>query len=150
MGLIPSIQSVGLMTDLHMVPHRLGTERLKRAYAWRDIIDRSGYVINGSDCPIESPNPFLGIYAAVTRKDLKGQPPGGFGPEQALSRLEALASYTVWSAKAAFAQDSLGSLSIGKLCDFAVLDRDILTCPERAIAGTRVMATCIGGEMFRY
>ncbi|MDR1677246.1 MAG: amidohydrolase, partial [Deltaproteobacteria bacterium] len=115
MGLIPSIQSVGLMTDLHMAPSRLGHERLKRAYAWKDIIDRGGYVINGSDCPIESPNPFLGIYAAVTRKDLKGVPTGGFGPEQALTRMQALMSYTVWSAKAAFVSDSLGSLSLGKL-----------------------------------
>ncbi|MDR2386633.1 MAG: amidohydrolase [Deltaproteobacteria bacterium] len=147
MGLIPSIQSVGLMTDLHMAPVRLGPERLRRAYAWRDIIDRGGYVINGSDCPIESPNPFLGIYAAVTRKDLKGFPPGGFGREQALSRLEALYSYTIWPAKAAFVSDKLGSLSPGKLCDFAVLDRDILTCPERAIAGTRVMSTVVNGEI---
>jgi predicted amidohydrolase YtcJ len=147
MGLIPSIQSVGLMSDLHMAEDRLGTERLRRAYAWRDVIDRGGYVINGSDCPIESPNPFLGIYAAVTRKDLKGYPPGGFGPSQALSRLEALASYTVWPARAAFCLDKLGTLSPGKLCDFAVLDRDILTCPERAIAGTRVMTTVVDGEI---
>ncbi|MDR2368711.1 MAG: amidohydrolase [Deltaproteobacteria bacterium] len=146
MGLIPSIQSVGLMTDLHMATARLGPDRLRRAYAWRDIVDRGGYVINGSDCPVESANPFLGIYAAVTRKDLKGRPQGGFGPEQGLSRMEALSSYTVWPARASFVSDKLGSLSPGKLCDFAVLDRDILTCPERAIAGTRVMATIIDGE----
>jgi predicted amidohydrolase YtcJ len=149
MGLIPSVQSVGLMTDLHMAPARLGQGRLRRAYAWRDVIDRGGYVINGSDCPIESPNPFLGMYAAVTRKDLKGNPPGGFGPEQALGRLEALSSYTVWAARAAFAEDGLGSISPGKHCDFAVLDRDILTCPERGIAGTRVLATVVGGEMIQ-
>jgi predicted amidohydrolase YtcJ len=148
MGLIPSIQSVGLMTDLHMAEARLGPDRLKRAYAWRDIIDRGGYVINGSDCPIESPNPFLGIYAAVTRKDLKGIPPGGFGHEQALSRIAALLSYTLWAAKAAFVSDKIGSLTVGKLCDFAVLDRDILTCPERAIAATRVLATVVDGELF--
>jgi predicted amidohydrolase YtcJ len=147
MGLVPSIQSVGLMTDLHMAESRLGPDRLKRAYAWRDVVDRGGYVINGSDCPIESPNPFLGLYAAVTRKDLKGHPPEGFGPEQRLSRLEALSSYTVWAARAAFASDKIGSLAVGKLCDFAVLDRDILTCPERAIAGTRVLASVIGGEI---
>jgi predicted amidohydrolase YtcJ len=147
MGLIPSIQSVGLMTDLHMAPGRLGPERLSRAYAWRDVIDRGGIVINGSDSPIESINPFMGIYAAVVRKDLKGNPKEGFRPEQALSRLEALSSYTVWSAKAAFAEDDLGSLSVGKLADFAILDRDILTCPERAIAGTRVLSAFVGGEM---
>jgi predicted amidohydrolase YtcJ len=149
MGLIPSIQSVGLMTDLHMAQIRLGPERVKRAYAWRDIIDRGGYIINGSDSPIESVNPFMGIYAAVTRKDLKGFPKDGFYPEHALSRLEAISSYTIWSAKAAFQDNNLGSLSVGKLADFAVLDRDILTCPERAIATTKVLATVVGGETWR-
>jgi predicted amidohydrolase YtcJ len=147
MGLIPSIQSVGLMTDLHMATDRLGAERIQRSYAWRDIIDRGGYVINGSDCPVESPNPFLGLYAAVTRQDLQGRPKGGFVSEHALSRLEALASYTTWPARAAFEEKRLGTLSVGKFCDFAVLDRDILTCPERAIAATRVIATIIGGEV---
>jgi predicted amidohydrolase YtcJ len=149
MGLIPSIQSVGLMTDLHMAKDRLGSERLGRAYVWRDVIDRGGHVINGSDSPVESINPFMGIYAAVARKDLKGFPKEGFGPEHALSRLEALSSYTVWSARAAFAEGSLGSLAVGKMADFAILDRDILTCPERAIAGTRVIGTVVGGEMVK-
>jgi predicted amidohydrolase YtcJ len=149
MGLIPSIQSVGLMTDLHMAQIRLGPERIKRAYAWRDIIDRGGYIINGSDSPIESVNPFMGIYAAVTRKDLKGFPKDGFHPEHALSRLEAISSYTLWSARAAFEEHNLGTLSVGKLADFAVLDRDILTCPERAIATTKVLATVVGGETCR-
>ena len=150
MGLIPSIQSVGLMTDLHMAPARLGPDRLRRAYAWRDIVDRGGIVINGSDSPVESVNPFMGIYAAVARKDLKGRPKDGFGPEHALSRFEALSSYTVWAARAAFIESSLGSLSVGKYADFAILDRDILTCPERAIAGTRVLATVVDGEMIKF
>jgi predicted amidohydrolase YtcJ len=132
-----------------MAASRLGSERLGRAYAWRDVIDRGGIVINGSDSPVESVNPFMGLYAAVSRKDLKGQPKDGFGPEHALSRLEALQSYTVWSARAAFAEDSLGSLSVGKFADFAILDRDILTCPERAIAGTRVIGTFVGGELVK-
>jgi predicted amidohydrolase YtcJ len=149
MGLIPSIQSVGLMTDLHMVKGRLGPERLGRAYAWRDVIDRGGYIINGSDSPVESVNPFMGMYAAVTRKDLKGQPKEGFAPEHALSRMEALLSYTVWPARAAFSEDVLGSLTVGKYADFAILDRDILTCPERAIASTRVMGTAVGGEIVK-
>ena len=149
MGLIPSIQSVGLMTDLHMAKDRLGPERLARAYAWRDVIDRGGIVINGSDSPVESINPFMGIYAAVTRKDLKGQPREGFGSEHALSRLEALSSYTVWAARASFVENVLGSLSVGKYADFAILDRDILTCPERAIAGTRVLGTAVGGEIVK-
>jgi predicted amidohydrolase YtcJ len=150
MGLIPSIQSVGLMTDLHMARERLGPDRLSRAYAWRDVIDRGGIIINGSDSPVESINPFMGMYAAVARKDLKGQPKDGFGHEHALSRLEALSSYTVWAARAAFVEDVLGSLSVGKHADFAIIDRDILTCPERAIAGTRVVGTVVGGELIRF
>jgi predicted amidohydrolase YtcJ len=146
MGLVVSIQSVGLMTDISMAVERLGQERIKRAYAWREVIDRGGLLINGSDCPVESANPFLGIYAAVSRKDLKGQPKGGFFPAQALTRLEALSSYTVWAAMAAFQEKNLGSLEEGKFCDFTVIDRDLLTCPERAIASTRVLATVVGGE----
>ena len=150
MGLIPSIQSVGLMTDMRMAPARLGPERLAQAYAWWDVIDRGGIIINGSDSPVESINPFMGIYAAVSRRDLKGNPKEGFGPEQALSRLEALSSYTVWAARAAFCEDTLGSLSVGKHADFAIIDRDILTCPERAIAGTRVLGTAVAGEMIKF
>jgi predicted amidohydrolase YtcJ len=150
MGLIPSIQSVGLMTDLHMAAGRLGPERLRRAYAWRDVIDRGGIVINGSDSPVESVNPFMGLYAAVTRRDLKGRPKDGFMPEHCLSRMEALLSYTVWAARACFQEDRLGSLSVGKHADFAVLDRDLLTCAERAIAGTRVIGTAVAGDLIRF
>jgi predicted amidohydrolase YtcJ len=149
MGLIPSIQSVGIMTDLRMLEDRLGPERSLRSYAWREIIDWGGYVINGSDCPVESPNPFLGIYAAITRQNLNWRPNGGFTVQNCLSRLEAIASYTIWPAMAAFEEKRLGTITVGKFCDFAVLDRDILTCPERAIAATRVVVTVIGGELLR-
>jgi predicted amidohydrolase YtcJ len=146
MGLIPSIQSVGLMTDLLMAEDRLGPERLKRAYAWRDIVDRGGYLINGSDCPVESPNPFWGIYAAVTRQNFLGQPAAGFGPEHRLTRYEALASYTVWAAKAAFQEGRLGALVPGAYADFVALDRDIFDCPAEEIPKTQVVQTVVGGE----
>jgi predicted amidohydrolase YtcJ len=146
MGLIPSIQSVGLMTDWLMAADRLGPARIKKAYAWRDIIDRGGYVINGSDCPVETPNPFVGLYAAITRQDLKGEPEGGFEPEHRLTRWEALASYTLWAARAAFQEGRLGSLRSGALADFVVLDRDTLSCPVETIPGTRVLMTVVGGE----
>jgi predicted amidohydrolase YtcJ len=146
MGLIPSIQSVGLMTDIAMAESRLGSKRLKRAYAWRDILDRGGYIINGSDCPVESPNPFEGIYAAVTRRDLQGWPIEGFLPEQRLTRWEALASYTVWGAKAAFKSGRLGQLIPGALADFVVIDRDIMDCSVREIAKIKALKTIVAGE----
>jgi predicted amidohydrolase YtcJ len=146
MGLIPSIQSVGLMTDLHMACDRLGLKRLKNAYAWRDILDHGGYLINGSDCPVESANPFHGIYAAVSRQDLAGNPPGGFYPEHCLSREEALATYTVFGGRAAFQENNIGAIKPGLLADLAVIDRDILTCPVREIADILVTRTVIGGE----
>jgi predicted amidohydrolase YtcJ len=146
MGLIPSIQSVGLMTDLTMAADRLGPGRLKRAYAWRGVLDRGGYLVNGSDCPVEPVNPFLGIYAAVTRQNLAGQPPGGFLPAHRLTRFEALASYTVWGARAAFQEGRLGVLAPGAMADFAVLDRDLMACPDEEIPKIKVLLTVVGGK----
>jgi predicted amidohydrolase YtcJ len=146
MGLIPSIQSVGLMTDLAMAADRLGPGRLGRAYAWRDFLGQGGYLVNGSDCPVEPVNPFLGIYAAVTRQNLAGQPPGGFLPAHRLTRWEALASYTAWGARAAFQEGKLGVLAPGALADFAVLDRDPMGCPDEDIPKIKVLMTVVGGE----
>jgi predicted amidohydrolase YtcJ len=146
LGLIPSIQSVGLMTDLHMVSYRLGEKRLPNTYSWRKIIEGGSYLINGSDAPIETPNPFHGIYAAVSRRDLKGFPEGGYRPEDALSLYEALLSYTKWPAEAAFQENDLGTLVPGKLCDFVVLDRDIFSIGLREIADIKPLLTVVGGE----
>lgn len=147
LGIVPSIQTVGLMGDLHMAEDRLGPERIGRSYAWRDILDRGGIVVNGADGPVESVNPFEGMYAAVSRRDLGGFPPGGWRPGQALSRLEALKSYTLWSAWSEFNEERKGSLRAGKLADFAVLDRDPLTCPEDEIKDIQVLLTVSGGEI---
>jgi predicted amidohydrolase YtcJ len=146
MGLIPSIQSVGLMTDLLMAESRLGEERLKRAYAFRDFLDRGGYLINGSDCPVESANPFFGFYAAVSRRDLSGFPAEGFTPRHRLTRYEALASYTVWGAKAAFKEGRIGVLAPGALADFAVLSQDPIACPIESVPKINVLMTVVGGE----
>jgi predicted amidohydrolase YtcJ len=146
LGLIPSVQSAGLMTDLLMAEDRLGPVRLQRAYAWREFIDRGGYIINGSDCPVETANPFHGIYAAVTRQKLDGQPPEGFLPAHRLSRWEALAGYTSWGALAAFQEKNIGTLKAGAFCDLAVLDRDVMTCSEPDLSRIKVLKTVIGGE----
>jgi len=147
LGVLPSIQSVGLMSDLDMAEDRLGPERVKRAYAWREILDRGGRLVNGSDGPVDSVNPFHGLHAAVTRQNLAGRPVGGWLPEHKLSRLEALQSYTTWSAWSEFNENRKGSLSPGRLADLAVLDRDFLNCPEDEIKDIRVLMTIAGGEV---
>jgi predicted amidohydrolase YtcJ len=92
LGLVPSIQAAGLMNDLAMAGERLAPAALARAYAWREILDAGGVITGGSDAPIESINPFWGMYAAVTRQTLSGHPAGGFRPEHRFTRLEALKS----------------------------------------------------------
>lgn len=146
LSLIPSLQTVGLMNDLNMAEERLGPEIIKRAYAWRDILDDGGVIVNGSDCPVESVNPFQGMYAAVSRRSLTGFPAGGWRPEHKLTRLEALSSYTTWAAYSEFNEHRKGSLAPGKLADLAVLDRDPLTCPEDSIKDIQVLLTILGGE----
>jgi predicted amidohydrolase YtcJ len=147
LGVIPSIQAAGLMADLDLAEERLGPAALARSYRWREILDRGGILAGGSDAPIESANPFVGIYAAVTRQNLEGRPPGGWRPADRLTRLEALKSYTTWAARAIFAENRQGSLAPGRLADFIVLDRDPLTCPEAELKAVEVLKTVIGGEV---
>lgn len=147
LGVIPSIQTVGLMNDLHMVEERLGPELIERSYIWREILDRGSILVNGSDGPVESVNPFEGMYAAVSRRDLAGWPKGGWRPQDKLSRLEALSSYTDWAAYSEFNEKRKGRLAPGYLADFAVLDRDCLSCPEDEIKEIKVEMTVLGGEI---
>ncbi|MDR2200129.1 MAG: amidohydrolase [Deltaproteobacteria bacterium] len=145
-GIVPSIQSAGIMYDMKMAPARLGPGRVRDCYAWRRILD-GGYLVNGSDAPIESPNPFHGIYAAVTRRDLSGYPDEGFQPYDALSLEEAFSSYTVWSARAAFQENNLGSLKAGKFSDFVLLDRDPWEISAADLKDVRALMTVVGGEI---
>jgi len=146
LGLVPSIQAAGLMNDLAMAGERLGPALLPRAYAWREILEAGGVMTGGSDAPIESVNPFLGLYAAVTRQTLSGRPAGGWGPEHRFTRLEALKSYTSWAAWAMFAEKRQGSLAPGKLADFTVLSGDPLACPAEELKDLQALLTVIGGE----
>ena len=146
LDVIPSMQPTHCTSDMRWVDARIGPERAKGAYAWA-ALRRTGVPLpGGSDFPIESQNPFLGIYAAITRQNLDGEPVGGWHPEQRMSRREALLSFTRDAAYAAFEEHLNGSLEPGKLADFIVLDRDIMTCAPREIADTRVLRTVIGGE----
>jgi hypothetical protein len=126
---------------------RLGPERLEYAYAWRTLLDTGVRIPGGSDAPVESVRPLLGIYAAVTRQDKDGWPEGGWYPEQLLSREEALRMYTLDAAYGAFEEDLKGSLEAGKLADIVVLSRDIMTIPAPEILETEILMTLLGGKV---
>lgn len=146
LGVIPSMQPTHCTSDMRWVADRVGEKRAQGAYAWRSLIETGVPIAGGSDFPVESHNPFLGFYAAVTRQNLDAQPEGGWHPDQRMTRAEALKSFTLWAAYAAFEEDRKGSLEPGKLADLIVIDRDIMTCPPLDIPQTQVLRTVIGGE----
>ena len=145
LGVIPTHQTVFLRTDKMVADARLG-DRVKGAYAWHTLIQDGNVVPNGTDSPVESYNPFLSMYCAVTRMDEHGEPDGGWHPEEAMTREEALRSYTNWGAYAGFEEKLKGSIEVGKLADFIVIDRDIMTCPATEIKDIQVLETVLGGE----
>jgi predicted amidohydrolase YtcJ len=145
LGVIPSMQAIHCTSDAPWVYQRLGAERAESgAYLWRDLIDSGAVVNNGTDTPVEDVDPIPGFYASVTRMMADGQP---FFPEQAMTREEALASYTINGAYSAFEEDVKGSLTPGKYADIVVLSRDIMTVPPEEILGTEVLYTIVGGEV---
>lgn len=146
-SVIPSVQATHATSDMRWAGDRLGAERVRGAYAYRDLMMQNGWLANGTDFPIEQISPLLTFYAAVARRDVNGWPENGFQPENALSREDALRSVTSWAARACFL-DGAGSLEPGKDADFVVLDRDIMTIPADQIPGTRVVATYLRGERF--
>ncbi|MHB0947905.1 MAG: amidohydrolase [Gemmatimonadaceae bacterium] len=145
LGVIPSMQAVHQTSDMYWAGNRLGVGRLLGAYAWRSLLATGVPVPNGSDFPVEQVNPLLSFHAAVTRQDASNWPAGGWHAEQRMTREEALKSMTIWPAYAAFQEQRMGSLTPGKLADFVVLDRDIMTVGDADILGTHVLATYIGG-----
>ncbi|HET9010554.1 MAG TPA: amidohydrolase, partial [Gemmatimonadaceae bacterium] len=136
LGVIPSMQAVHQTSDMYWAGSRLGPGRLLGAYAWRSLLNTGVVVPNGSDFPVEAVNPLLSFHSAVSRQDAENWPVGGWMPEQRMTRDEALKAMTIWPAYAGFQEATMGSLSPGKLADFVVLDRDIMTVPERDILGT--------------
>ena len=146
-GIIASMQPTHETSDWRMADARMGHERLRGAYAWRTMLEQHVPLAFGSDYPVESPNPFPGLAAAISREDAEGQPPGGWFPEQRLTLEEAFAAFTTGGAYAAFAEEDLGSLAPGRRADFIFIDRDIFADPDPArISQTRVLETWIGGE----
>ena len=146
LGVIPSMQPTHCTSDSDWAGERLGPERSALAYAWRSLIDSGVVIAGGSDFPVESPNPMLGIAAAVTREQ-PGSGRGAWHPEQRMTRTEAIHSFTSWAAYAGFDEEVSGTIEPGKYADMVVLDRDIMTCPQDEIAGTRVLMTVSGGEI---
>jgi hypothetical protein len=146
LGVIPSMQAVHAVSDKNMAEKRVGPERIKGTYAWRKFLNTGVVIANGTDAPVEKVNPFHGLSAAVTRQDRNGQPPGGWYPEEKMTREEALKSYTIWAAYAAFEEHLKGSIEAGKLADFVVIDRDYMNCGESEIKDLRVLETVIGGK----
>lgn len=148
LGVIPVMQPIHHTSDMEFLPFRLGEERCRTmASPWRDLIDSGSIIPGGSDFAIYSHNPLTGIYAAITRKLEDGTPEEGYYPEQSMTREEAVKSYTIWPAYAAFWEDVVGSIETGKLADLVVFDRDILTIPEMEILETEVLYTIVGGKI---
>jgi len=147
LGVIPSVQPPHTVSDMNWTEDRVGPERVKGAYAFRAFISAGCILPCGSDVPVESPDPINGIYRAVTRQDENGLPDGGWYPEQRMTVEEALKGYTIWAAYAAFQEDIVGSIEVGKLADFTIIDKDILTIPAKEILTTKPVYTIIGGKI---
>ena len=137
LSVIPSIQTTHCTSDMDWADERLG-ERIKNAYAYQRLLQQNGWVVNGTDFPIEDISPIYTFYAAVARKHLDGTPAEGFQMENALSREQALRSITIWVAKGCFLENRKGSIEVGKDADFVILDRDIMNVPESEIPQTKV------------
>jgi predicted amidohydrolase YtcJ len=145
-SIIPSVQPTHATSDMYWAGDRLGKEREKGAYAYKQLLQQNGWLPLGTDFPVEDISPFKTFYAAVFRKDAKGYPENGYQTENALSAEEALRGMTIWAAKANFEEKEKGSLEKGKLADFIILDRDILKAKPLDVLKTPVLATYIGGE----
>jgi hypothetical protein len=145
-GTIASMQPVHETSDWRMAKARLGEARLKGAYAWKTMLDNKVPLAFGSDVPVESPNPFPGIAAAMSRQDARGEPAGGWMPEQKVSFEAALDGFTRQAAFAGFAEKKFGSLVPGQRADFLLIDRNIETASPPDIRGTQVLETWINGK----
>lgn len=146
LGVGAAIQPLFATSDRLMAIKRLGRKRAGAGYAWRTLMDLGIFMSAGSDCPVETLNPFAGIHAAVTRQGPDGQPEGGWNPDQRLTVREAVDLYTAGGARASFEERRKGALAPGKLADLTVLDRDIFSVEHGAIPGTKPLLTMMGGR----
>ena len=147
LGLIASMQPSHAIGDLKFAPDRLGPNRLYGAYAWQSLLETGAIVLGGTDAPVEIGTPQIEFYAAVARKDLEGFSTEEWYAEEALSREQALALFTTAPAYGAFMEDELGTIEVGKLADFTVFDRDLMTIPEAEILQAQTVMTVVHGEI---
>lgn len=145
--ILPSVQPTHATSDMEWADERLGEKRVANAYTYKELLDWSGRIALGTDFPVERVNPIHTYYAAVVRKDLNGNPAGGYQMDNALSRSEALKGMTKWAAYANFEEDVKGSIEVGKVADFVLLTNDIMVLNDSEILATEVLATFLGGEM---
>jgi predicted amidohydrolase YtcJ len=169
LGVIPSMQPTHCTSDMSWAEMRLGPERIKYAYAWQSLLADGNIIVGGSDFPVESPDPRLGIYAGITRRDLFGIPrdfnevkeyfettsdvstdssdfDGGFFPQERMTKEEAMKAFTVWPAYGAFEENDKGTTSIGKYADFTILKKDIRKILPIEIPGDGILGTIVGGR----
>ena len=148
MGVIPAMQAVHMSSDRPWAINRLGHARIVNgAYVWQKLLQTGAKIINGTDAPVEPVDQLPSFYASVSRKTLAGLPEGGYEPDQAMTRLQALKSFTIDAAFGEFDEDYKGSIEIGKAADFTVFDKDIMTIPEMDILKTNVAMTIVGGKV---
>ncbi|MFL9482395.1 amidohydrolase [Chitinophagaceae bacterium LWZ2-11] len=145
-SVIPSVQPTHATSDMYWAAERLGNERIKGAYAYKQLLQQNGWLPLGTDFPVEDISPFKTFYAAVVRKDAKGFPQDGFQTENALTREQAIRGMTIWAAKADFLEKEVGSIEVGKKADFIMLDKDLMKTKEEDLLSTKVMATYSGGK----
>ena len=145
-AVIPSVQPTHATSDMYWAGERLGSERVKGAYAYKDLLDQNNWIPLGTDFPVEDISPFKTFLSAVARVDASGFPEGGYQKENALSREQALRGMTIWAAKSNFEEAEKGSLEAGKFADFVILNQDLMKIPEGEILKTRVEATYVNGQ----
>lgn len=145
-NIVPSVQPTHATSDMYWAADRLGPQRIKGAYAYKQLLQQNGWIPLGTDFPVEDISPFKTFYAAVVRQDGKGWPSNGFQMENALSREQALRGMTIWAAKANFEEKEKGSLEKGKFADFVILDGDLMKESPDKLLQVQVLKTFVGGE----
>ena len=145
-SIIPSVQPTHATSDMYWAEERVGKERLKYSYAYKDLLKQNGWLPLGTDFPVEEISPFKTFLAAVARKDANNFPANGFQKENALTREQAIRGMTIWAAKAGFQENEIGSLEVGKSADFIILNQDLMKVPEDQILKTKVLKTYSSGK----